>query len=191
ERYEGHPALLRWQVENEPFFPFGECPKREKGFYNGEVALVRTLDPNHDTQVTTSGEQSLWVLYADGADVVGSSLYRTVYVPVLGYFTFPIPSFVYTFQAQLVELFGKRVVISELQMEPWLPPNNDELSIDERAVLFTPENMQRNARYAEKTRISEVYVWGIEWWYYLHLNQHSDLWNAGKDLFITEGYENI
>ena len=33
-RYKDHPALYRWQVENEPFFPFGVCPPADTDRFN-------------------------------------------------------------------------------------------------------------------------------------------------------------
>src|SRR3989344_5613804 len=55
ERYRGSPAVGRWQVENEPFFPFGVCPKPDVRRILDEVALVRSLD-DREIQLTVSGE---------------------------------------------------------------------------------------------------------------------------------------
>ncbi len=71
ERYEEHEALARWQVENEPFFFFGECPTPDPARVEETIALVRELDPTHPIQQTTSGEQSLWAFAATRADIVG------------------------------------------------------------------------------------------------------------------------
>jgi beta-galactosidase GanA len=34
--YKNEPAIWAWQVENEPFFPFGECPWVDKNFLKKE-----------------------------------------------------------------------------------------------------------------------------------------------------------
>ncbi|EKE19145.1 MAG: hypothetical protein ACD_9C00120G0003, partial [uncultured bacterium] len=79
KRYRDHLALEKWQVENEPFFPFGECPAPEPSWFYQEVDFVRMLDPIHQIQSTASGEQSLWFLRARGIDTLGVSLYREVW----------------------------------------------------------------------------------------------------------------
>ena len=61
ERYKNRPILYAWQVENEPFLNFGECPLMGGDFLDQEIARVRQLDPNHPIVVTDSGELSYWV----------------------------------------------------------------------------------------------------------------------------------
>ena len=89
-RYRDHPALARWQVENEPYFPFGECPTLDTELLREEVLLVRKLDPETPIQQTTSGEQSFWAFHAMGSDILGVSLYREVKNGVTGPFIFPL-----------------------------------------------------------------------------------------------------
>lgn len=37
--------------------------------------------------------------------------------------------------------------------------------------------------YAENTRYEKQYLWGAEWWYWLHLQGESAMWERGKQLF--------
>ena len=43
-RYRDSTAINMWQVENEPFFPFGECPWVDTEFLKKEIELVKFLD---------------------------------------------------------------------------------------------------------------------------------------------------
>lgn len=186
EQYRTHPALERWQVENEPFFPFGVCPKTDPKTFTQELALVHELDAAHPIQRTTSGEQSLWFLQTNGADVLGASLYRIVHTPILGYWVFPIPPVFYAIQGKLAGMFVDKVVISELQAEPWLPPSPHDLTIEQKYQLFNREDLQRHVQFARKTGADEIYLWGPEWWFFLKNGGESRLWDTGKQIFSEE-----
>jgi len=183
DRYKDHPALERWQVENEPFFPFGHCPKPNTDRFFEEIDLVREKDPGHLIQRTTSGEQSLWLLHTRGADVVGASLYRTVFNPVIGYFVFPIPPAFYALQAASINPFVEKVIISELQAEPWLPPGVDGKTAEEKYKLFDSADLRQHIRYANKTGADEIFLWGIEWWDHLRAQGETRLWDEGRNVF--------
>lgn len=182
-RYKNHPALERWQVENEPFFPFGICPDADPKRFYKEIERVREIDPNHPIQRTTSGEQSIWFLHAGGADVLGASLYRIVYTPVIGHWVFPIPPVVYAIQAKFTSPFVDKVIISELQAEPWLPPGADKFSIEEKYQLFSVESLRKHMNFAKRTGADEVFLWGVEWWYHLKQAGDSRLWDEGVEIF--------
>jgi len=81
-RYRGENHIWAWQVENEPFFPFGECPWADKDFLNKEVALVRKLDTESSRPIviSDSGEGSFWWSAARAGDVVATTLYKKVWV---------------------------------------------------------------------------------------------------------------
>lgn len=183
ERYRHHPALERWQVENEPFFPFGICPDPDPERLYAELELVRALDPRHPIQRTTSGEQAIWLFNVQKADILGVSLYRKVYSPLLGYWVFPIPPAYYALHAKTVAPFVDKLVISELQAEPWLPPDAHELTTDQRYELFTQEDLLNYVNYAEGTGAEEIFFWGVEWWYDLKQEGRDELWQTGKELF--------
>jgi hypothetical protein len=181
-RYRTHPALERWQVENEVLFPFGDCPAVDYPLVRREIAHVRALDSEHPIQLTVSGEQQLWATVAQDADIIGTSMYRKVALPNGWTFTFPIPSRWYTLQATSIALFVDKVVISELQAEPWLVRDYSEYSAAEAATLFTPAQLASYLRYANSTGLNEISLWGVEWWYYLKQNGQPELWNAGREL---------
>lgn len=176
-RYQDHPALNRWQVENEPFFPFGECPNPDADLLQNEITLVAELDPATPIQQTTSGEQSLWALHVAGADVLGSSLYREVSNDVTGTIIVPLKTRWYRVQALAVQLLGRTVIISELQAEPW--GVHELLGENDAAQAFTAHELQQNMEFAAQTGMDEVYLWGVEWWYYLKEQGDSKLWDMG------------
>lgn len=182
-RYKDHPALKRWQVENEVFFPFGECPNLIKSLEGDERRLVRALDPDTPIQLTVSGEQSLYLFRALSADVLGASMYRHAKTPGGIELVFPYPPVFYRLQAVLSSLAGTRVIISELQMEPWGLHVYLEAGDYEAAYqAFSSQDMLGQFEFAQRTRIPEVYLWGIEWWYYLKQQGNDAMWELGRSI---------
>jgi hypothetical protein len=184
-QFKDHPALYRWQVENEPFFRvFGECPLPDPIFIRQTIQEVKTIDPNHQVMVTDSGELSTWVRTADVADVLGISMYRTTWNPFVGYFHYPLPPVHYARKARVIQPLVQQIVISELQTEPWVPSGMYGTPIDEQFRSMNPQRFQQAVDYAQRTGISEVYLWGIEWWYWLkQRHSYPDMWNVAKSLF--------
>lgn len=180
DRYKDHDALERWQVENEPFFAFGVCPQPNKDRFYDEISLVKELDPDHPVQTTTSGEQSLWAFHTNHSDVLGVSLYRAVWNKITGHFVFPFPPLTYTLQGWLASHFVEKVIISELQMEPWFETGPFSLTHEERLRRFQAKHLKRNFQYAMTTGISEVYLWGVEWWYFMKQQGEPSLWEEGR-----------
>ena len=92
-RYKNSTAIVAWQAENEPLFQFGQCPWRDKDFLKKEVALIKSLDSARPVIVSDSGEQSSWFAVAKIGDTVGVTMYRKVWVHIVGdigfYTSFP------------------------------------------------------------------------------------------------------
>lgn len=186
ERYKNHPALFAWQVENEPFLPFGEnCPLLGGDFLDEELALVRNLDPDHSIIVTDSGELSFWLRAAKRADIFGTTMYRTIWNENLGYFTYPLPPEFFRVKRALTEFFAgkKPMFVSELQLEPWGPKLLYETPIEEALLHFDVETFREHILYAKDSGFDEFYLWGVEWWYYLKVNGHPEIWEEAKKLF--------
>ncbi len=187
-RYKDHEALERWQVENEPFFPFGECPTISWEHVKQEIELVKSLDPEHHIVATASGEQSFWPLRTLDVDVLGVSMYRVVKNQALGIFVFPYrPSF-YRAQKILTSPFIQEVMISELQAEPWGAPElYIEGNMDAAYGAFTVSDLVRHVDYARRSGMNELHFWGIEWWYFLAKNGKPELWIAARDIIEVYG----
>lgn len=185
ERYKEAENLYLWQVDNEPFLPFGKCTTTDKGFLDQEVLKVRKLDPDHPVMVTDSGELSIWVRAAKRADVFGTTLYRIIYKEPIGYFKYPLPPKFFWLKANVVHLFfpEKPIVVSELQAEPWGPKLIYNLSLEEQEKSMSLKQFQENIEYTKKVGFPEAYLWGVEWWYWLK-TKHSkpEFWEAAKEV---------
>lgn len=183
ERYQH--AVDVWQVENEPFFAFGDCPAPSIPFFLQEIALVREIDPGAQVQMTVSGEQELWTVAMPFADRIGVSMYRRVRSAMFGSFTFPLSPAWYALMRLPVAPF-RAVVLSELQMEPWFTSHPRYLDEALAASYFTPDDALANIAYARAAGFSEVSFWGVEWWYYLREHGYPQLWNTMRDMLTGE-----
>lgn len=175
------PALVRWQVENEPFFPFGSCPSLSIPRLHREFVQVRSLDSVHPLMTTVSGEQEPWSDVTSLVDTVGVSVYRFAYNATFGPVVFPHPAIFYRVQGLLTRLFVSDVIISELQMEPWFMGNpQNPASID---IPFSSKDFAEHLTFARQTGMHEILLWGVEWWYYQKVHGDSSLWDAAKNVF--------
>ncbi|TAK05743.1 hypothetical protein EPO33_01185 [Patescibacteria group bacterium] len=185
EHLRGSSAIIAWQVENEPFLHiFGTCPPPDKKLLEQEIALVRSLD-NRPVVITESGELSTWRYAAALGDAVGISMYRITYTPLLGYYPYLFTPNFYTVRADLIALLtGKRTMVTELQMEPWLKVGITESTVAEMYRSLSPEQFNKNARYARAAGLSPMYLWGAEWWLWMkEENNVPEFWDAAKTLF--------
>ena len=183
-RYKNNLAVFAWEVENEPFLSFGECPKLDVKLLDEEIALVRQLD-SRPIILTDSGELSLWVRAAKRADIFGTTMYRWVWNQQLGSYKYPIPPGFFRLKERLVRLFvgwQKPFVVIELQGEPWTHKQIYEIPIEEQLKLMPLTEFISTIDYAKQTGFSEYYWWGAEWWYYLKQNGHPEYWDKVKEL---------
>ncbi len=183
-RYAEHPALEIWQVENEPFLPFGRCPKFTRQMLKNELELTKSLDPAHPTLVSDSGELSTWIRTSRVADLFGTTMYRVVWNKYLGYWNYDwLPPFHYRLKMWLNGSSVRRGYIMELQAEPWLKGNNfDKAPLAEHYETMNIERMKKNLDYAERVGMPRAYLWGAEWWYWLKQKGQMDIPNFIKEL---------
>ena len=186
DRYKDHPAIVAWQVENEPFLKvFGECPAPDKDFYEKEIALVKSLDSSRPIMVTESGELSTWLRGASLVDQVGTSVYRITWNKWLGYFYYPLPPAHYYLKAKLVKMLTpvEDIFVSEMQMEPWLGRPILFNSLEEQYESMDLGKFKDNLDYAERIGLSPSYLWGVEWWNWLKEQGEEDIWNEAKKIW--------
>jgi hypothetical protein len=189
ERYQANPAITRWQIENEPYLDtFGMCPPLDRELFMEEIALVRELS-DKPILITDSGELSTWLPAArSGGDTLGTTMYRVVHNEQVGYFSWPLPPAFYALKARAVKRFSgiPNVIIAELQAEPW-PSHNQtlrDLPLTETDKSFSVDQFQDNLHYAERTGLSETYLWGAEWWYSMQKQEKSPrFWELAKTLW--------
>lgn len=188
-RYQNHPALEMWQVENEPFLAsFGECPTPDVQLLDDEIALVKKLDPVHKVLITDSGELSSWLSAGKRGDLFGTTLYRYVFSDVFNrYWINYIPYWFYRVKAGYLRLlYGRRdIMIAELQAEPWTTKGITQTPIDEQFKTMSPEKFKKMLSVAKATGFSPQILWGVEWWYWMRGQGHEEFWNEAKQLFTN------
>ena len=185
--YRDSEAIWAWQVENESFFPFGECPWADKEFLKKEIALVKSLDSQkRPVLISDSGEGSLWIQSARLGDIVGTTMYKKVWFHQLKtYITYPFPPTFYNRKALYIDkIFGKKVMVVELQAEPWGPKLLYDLPLEEQQKTMNLEQFKYNIEFARKTGLDTFYLWGGEWWYWMKTKQNQpEIWEEARKLF--------
>lgn len=188
ERYRSHPTLGMWQVENEPFLGvFGECPPGDGELLAAEVAQVRALDAAHPVLITDSGELSFWMRSGASGDWLGHTLYRTVWNPWIGYLSYDhiLPPAWYRWKAWLAGKPADRMIVAELQAEPWIAGGDFfALPLEEQRKSMDRGQLLANIDFARAIGFPEVYLWGSEYWYWLKTTQEdASLWDAARAVF--------
>ncbi len=140
ERYRNDSAVALWQIENEPYLPFGDCTNYSAAMLDREMVLVRALD-SRPIMITDSGELSFWVSAAKRADVFGSTMYRSVHNKIFGDITYPLPpAFFRLKQAYTQLLAGKKsMIVVELQGEPWTREATYKTSAEDNYKTMNPD----------------------------------------------------
>ena len=190
-RYKDSPAVTLWQVENEPFlevFAFAHCGELDEEFLDREIELVRTLDPTRQILVTDSGNLGTWQGAYSRGDVFGTSVYVHFWNPELGQFRTVLPPWMYRVKDNLMALlYGeKNTLLIELSAEPWLVEPIVDVPLEVQFSRMNLEKFEDILQYAEATQFGEQYLWGAEWWYWLYLQDHPEMWERGKRLFVKE-----
>jgi hypothetical protein len=186
KHFQIYSNITTWQVANEPFLKsFGKCNEVTANQINDYIKIIKSNDQkNRPVMLTESGELSTWVRSAKLADIIGSSLYRTVWNQYFGYWRYPWPPAYYRWHADMIMKFFpvKQVIISELQAEPW-PPGKHILqtTLEDQFKSFDLKRLKSNIAYTKKTGFTEVYLWGVEWWYWLKIKHNQpEFWNMVK-----------
>lgn len=186
--YKDRSTIKAWQVENEPFLRFfGVCPPQDEEFFKKEVELVRSFDPSRPIIVSDSGELSTWLTASKYGDVFGTTMYRVVPSALFGgYTTYPLPPWFYRKKANIVNKFRplNEIVVVELQAEAWAAKKFiGHMTLEESYESMSPEQFRKNIQYARESGIGEIYLWGAEWWQWLKLQGHDEIWNEAKKPF--------
>jgi len=186
-RYKNNDSIWAWQVENEPFFAFGECQLPDDEFLRKEIDLVKSLDDgNRPIVITESGEFPLWFKAARFGDIVGHTLYKKVWFHQFKrYLTYPFPPIFYARKVWLInKIFDKKVICVELQAEPWSPTLLYDSSLEEQEKTMNLERFKKIIQFARNTGEDTFYLWGAEWWYWLKKDiGNPGIWNEAKKLF--------
>ncbi len=184
ERYSDNSSVEYWQVENEPFLgTFGVCPPLDENFLRQEFDLVKSLD-DRKIIITASGEMGYWKQEAKIGDIFGSTLYRVVYNAWLGFIKYPMPTAYYKIKAGLAGLSPERLMVLELQAEPWVPEGKMiYLSPRDINKTMSIDQLKANLQYAINLDWQRTYIWGVEWWYWQKKYGNPEYWRIATELF--------
>ena len=190
-RYKNSPAVTVWQVENEPFlevFAFEHCGELDTAMFQKEIDLVRSLDGTRPILVTDSGNLGTWQNAYQHGDMFGTSVYVHFWNPELGQFrTFLPPWFYRVKDNTMALLYGEKpTMLIELSAEPWLVEPVVDVPLEVQFTRMNLEKFEDILLYAEGTHFEKQYLWGAEWWYWLKLQDRSEMWERGKRLFMKE-----
>jgi hypothetical protein len=188
---KGYENIKMWQVENEPFWPFGDCKYEHKiNVLDKEVKLVRSLD-DRPILVQDSGEGGLWKDSYNRGDYLAISMYRKIWYDFWGvflgrsiYFQYPLAHWTYKIKSHMVGVPYQRIIVTELQGEPWGPDINSKLTDEEKDKSFSRNDYTATLSYAQKAGFKDIYLWGTEWWLWeKEMNNNPFFWDASKALF--------
>ena len=191
DRYKDSPALESYQLENEFFLSvFGICPDFTRDRLIDEYNFVKEKDPTHELIVSRSNNAMGWPVNEPIADTTAVSVYKRVWDKTLTkrYFEYPFPAWFYAFLGGAGKLAnGTDLIIHELQAEPWLPGGmgfemNDVNDIPEHDKSLSNERLQDRIEYGRATGLKEIYLWGVEYWYWRKVIANDPgLWNTARD----------
>ena len=188
-RYKDSPAVKYWQVENEAFiigYAYTQCGKTDVALLDKEIALVKSLDPTHPVLITDSGELSPWYQAWNRGDIFGTTLYKYMWNPVLGEFTYPLPAWFYRARLTLMRLVtgrDKPAILAELEAEPWLLHPIIETPIATQVERMSIHKFDNILSFAAQSGLATQYLWGVEWWYYLKVKDgHPEFWNHARHI---------
>jgi hypothetical protein len=180
-----------WQVENEPFRRFGEGGDFDllsSEFLAEEIALVKRLD-QRPTLMTDSGELSTWIpALSLPADRFGTTVYRQFWLPTFGLWQHPVPVWSYPLKDRLARALLRKdgeTIVVELQAEAWfesaslrdVPPERQQREFPADLLLVS------NLEYARRTQAPRVYLWGVEWWYWMQAQGFPEYVEAARRAF--------
>jgi hypothetical protein len=187
-RYKSDPTIIYWQVENEPYldvFATEHCGKLDESFLEEEIALVRSLDATRPILVTDSGNLGTWKGAYSHGDAFGTSVYVYFWNPELGQFKTVLPAWFYRLKEGIISLFygKKQTFLIELSAEPWLLEPVINAPLDVQYSRMNVGKFNEILEYAKDTRYETQYLWGAEWWYWLHIQGESHMWDRAKEVF--------
>jgi hypothetical protein len=121
----------------------------------------------------------------------GTSVYVHFWNPELGQFRTFLPPWFYRVKDNFMALiYGEKpTMLIELSAEPWLLEPVVDVPLETQFTRMNLEKFEDIITYAEGTHFEKQYLWGAEWWYWLKLQGHPEMWERGKKLFVKEETE--
>ena len=163
---KGYPAIKSWQLENEFWLrSFGESFDFSRQRLKNEFNQIRALDPTRPIIMSLANTFSV-PLRGPKPDIYATSMYRNLYDKGTYRKTYFTPLY-YRIRRLAIRVFTCRdLIIHELQMEPWGPQANWEMTDQDQAKSFNTKQATEAITYAQKSGITYIDLWGAEWWYW-------------------------
>lgn len=190
KRYENHPALDSWQLENEAVNNwFGTCDKPDVQRLNEEFKLVKSW--SRKPVWMSLSDQHGYPINPPKPDKFGFSVYRWVWndkiPPTQSYLIYPTPIWYHRLRAAIIKAYtGREIFIHELQVEPWGPVDTKYLSVEEQNKSMSLRQIHDNIMFARQIGEKEIYLWGSEWWYWRKVNGDDSVWKQVKHELDTQ-----
>ncbi len=176
---KSYANIFMWQVENEPMYPFGDCQKQTKETVEKEVAVVKSLDAR-PIMIQDGGEGGFWRPDYLLGDYLGISMYRRTWYKFF-YFNYPLAHWTYKVKAVLTGVPVEKIIVTELQGEPWGPVINSKLTEEEKQKSMSKQQFLETISYAQKSGFNNIYFWGAEWWLWeKEVNNNPFYWETAK-----------
>ncbi|MFA5933572.1 MAG: endo-1,4-beta-xylanase [Microgenomates group bacterium] len=186
EHYENNYSIVSWQIENEPLLEFGTCDPVDEQYLRKEIAYVRSIT-SKPIIITDSGELSSWITPMQLSDIFGTTMYRSVINPILGEIPYYFQPWYYRVKSETIRKFlapnNKEMIVVELQAEPWAEVFIADMPVEKQLDHFTVQSFKNNVTFAKKVGTSEIYLWGVEWWYWIAKLGHPEFLEYAKTIF--------
>ncbi len=173
QRYKDNDAIVSYQLENEALnHGIGLCKDYDRKRLRTEFNLVKSLDGSRPVIMSTSNSWGL-PIRRPIPDVIGFSYYLYQWEEG-GPSAKPVPWVLHWVRRWVAKwLLGKPSFCHELQTEPWGPKGNELLDEQMQQDLMSKDMLNKHFDYAEKTGVSTIDLWGVEWWYW-RKTKHKD-----------------
>ena len=103
----------------------------------------------------------------------------------MGHWRYPIGPNFFKVKQLIIKIFAHQnnAIVIELQGEPWVEGWTTSAPVETQLASMNAATLVDNVAFAKKTGMKEIYVWGVEWWYWMKTTQNNPtLWNAAKTL---------
>ena len=100
------------------------------------------------------------------------------------YFQYPLSHWSYAVRAHMTGVPIERIIVTELQAEPWGPRINSRLTSEEKNQTMSVTDFLSTITYAQKSGFRDLYFWGVEWWLWeKEQNGMPTYWDMAKAIF--------
>ncbi len=158
-----------------------------------EVNVARSVD-TRPIIIQDSGEGGLWYKTYSLGDYLGISMYRKIWYDFWGvffgnfsYFEYPLAHWTYAVKASLLQVPYQKVIVTELQGEPWGPGINSVLTTEQKNNTMSRNDFYATIDYAQKAGFKDLYMWGAEWWLWEKEHNNNPFYWRGSATGIKSG----